>query len=87
VWVDPIKPKLKLPGTERLKPACDVLLSIPAFKYNLRRYIKVVREGVVEIHALVMRPFDSIQPGREGSQAGAYTRSQFSSTRALLPNV
>ena len=39
VQVDPIKPKLKPPGTKRLKPNCDVLLSISAFEFNLRRYI------------------------------------------------
>ena len=39
--VDPIKPKLKSPGTKRLKLDCDVLLSTSAFKFNLRRYILV----------------------------------------------
>jgi len=45
VQLDPIKPKLKPPGSERLKLKCDVLLSILlqfcfifAFKFNLRRY-------------------------------------------------
>jgi hypothetical protein len=38
VQVDPIKPKLKPPGTKRLKLNCDVLLSTSAFKFNLRRY-------------------------------------------------
>ena len=38
--VDPIKPKLKPPGTKRLKLKCDVLLSTSAFKFNLRRYTK-----------------------------------------------
>jgi hypothetical protein len=38
VQVDPIKPKLKPPGTKRLKLECDVLLSTSAFKFNLRRY-------------------------------------------------
>ena len=36
--VDPIKPKLKPPGTKRLKVAFDGLLSIFGFKFNLRRY-------------------------------------------------
>jgi hypothetical protein len=31
---------LKPPGTKRLKLLCDVLLSIFAFKFNLRRYNK-----------------------------------------------
>jgi hypothetical protein len=38
VQVDPIKPKLKPPGTERLKLKCDILLSTLAFKIKLRRY-------------------------------------------------
>jgi hypothetical protein len=39
VQVDPIKPKLKAPGTKRLKLEYDELLSSFAFKFNLRRYI------------------------------------------------
>jgi len=42
VQVDPIKPKLKPPGTKRLKLKCDILLSTSAFKFNLRRYNQVV---------------------------------------------
>ena len=38
--VDPIKPELKPPGTERLKLNYDVLLLTSAFKINLRRYIQ-----------------------------------------------
>jgi len=38
VQVEPIKSKLKPPGTERLKQKYDNLLSRFAFKYNLRRY-------------------------------------------------
>jgi len=40
VQLDPIKPKLKPPGTKRLKLAYDGLLSNFAFKFNLRRYTK-----------------------------------------------
>jgi hypothetical protein len=40
VHIDPIKPKLKPPGTKRLKLKCDILLSSFAFKFNLRRYIE-----------------------------------------------
>jgi len=40
VQVDPIKPKLKPPGTKHLKLKCDELLSSFAFRFNLRRYIK-----------------------------------------------
>jgi hypothetical protein len=37
---DPMKPELKAPGTQRLKPKCDEPPSKSAFKFNLRRYIK-----------------------------------------------
>jgi len=42
VQVDPIKPKLKPPGTKRLKLKHDELLWHFAFRFNLRRYIKRV---------------------------------------------
>jgi len=35
-----MKPKLKPPGTKRLKLKCVILLSTSAFKFKLRRYIK-----------------------------------------------
>ena len=38
VQVDPMKPKLKPPGTKRLKVNYDILLSISAFNFILRRY-------------------------------------------------
>ena len=38
VQVDPMKPRLKPPGTKRLKLKCDILLSNYAFIFNLRRY-------------------------------------------------
>jgi len=38
VQVDPLKPKLKPPGTKRLKLEYDGLLSNIGFKFNLRRY-------------------------------------------------
>jgi hypothetical protein len=38
VQVDPFKPTLKAPETERLKLKCEELLSDYAFKFNLRRY-------------------------------------------------
>ncbi len=37
---DPLKPKLKPPGTNRLKLMCDIPVSHSAFKFNLRRYTK-----------------------------------------------
>jgi len=45
VQVDPIKPKLKPPGTKRLKLKCDIMLSTSAFKFELRLYSK----GAVKI--------------------------------------
>ena len=38
VQVDPIKPTLKAPGTNRLTLKCDEPVSTFAFKLNLRRY-------------------------------------------------
>jgi hypothetical protein len=38
VQVDPIKPKLELPGTKRLKLKCEEPLSKFGFKFNVRRY-------------------------------------------------
>jgi hypothetical protein len=45
-----VKPKLKAPGTKRLKLKYDEPLSNFAFKFNLRRYIKVMDEsfGIVK---------------------------------------
>jgi hypothetical protein len=43
VQVDPIKPTLKPPGAEPLKPKCDGRLSNFAFNFNLRRYIPATR--------------------------------------------
>jgi len=40
-----MKPKLKPPGTERLKLNYYILLSASAFKINLRRYIGVFVTG------------------------------------------
>jgi hypothetical protein len=38
VQVDPMKPKLRPPGTKRLKLECDVPLSRFAFIFNLHHY-------------------------------------------------
>jgi hypothetical protein len=54
-----MKPRLKPPGTKRLKPKCDILLSTFAFKINLRRYIE--------------DDFDDMWD--HDDSAGAYTRS------------
>jgi len=54
VQVDPMRPKLKPPGTKRLKLIkCDLLLSSFTFEFNLRRYTKMyliahaTEEGIV----------------------------------------
>ena len=43
--VDPIKPTLKAPGIKLLKLEHEKLLSNLAFKFNLRRYGKVVKSA------------------------------------------
>ena len=58
VQVDPIKPVLKAPGTILLKLRCDGPLSNVAFKFNLRRQLKDLKEVKC----------------RMGCTAGAYTR-------------
>jgi hypothetical protein len=39
--VDPVKPNLKPPGTQRLKLKCDILLSTSAFGFTMRHYYVV----------------------------------------------
>ena len=41
--VDPVNPKLKPPGTKHLKVKCNTLLSTFAFKFDSRRYNKVLK--------------------------------------------
>ena len=58
--VDPMKPKLKPPGVEHLKPKCGMPLSHYAFKFNLRRYIQEFVEELCRVfgaayHHLVPR--------------------------------
>jgi hypothetical protein len=54
VQVAHIEPTLKPPGTKRLKPKCDQLLSTFAFNFNLRRYTLVDRgDHACEIVLLV----------------------------------
>ena len=50
--VDPIQPKLKTPGTKRLKPYYAEPPSKHAFKFNSRRYIEVPRTWFIENGAL-----------------------------------
>jgi hypothetical protein len=49
VQVEPMKPKLKAPGTERLKLKHDNLPSKLAFKFNLRRYIQELRDELAMV--------------------------------------
>ena len=50
VQVDPMKPKLKPPGTKRLKPKCDTLPSISAFKFHLHHYTRATSSGRQRTH-------------------------------------
>jgi hypothetical protein len=65
VQIDPVKPKLKPPGTIRLKLVCDVLLSNFAFKFNFRRYTMVRDDKAAESREqpaplVSVRPEDSL---------------------------
>ena len=44
--LDPIKPTLKAPGSERLKLKCDHLVSKFAFTFYLRRYTKATYDAL-----------------------------------------
>ena len=86
VQVDPIKPKLKAPGTKRLKLKRDEPLSNFAFKINLRRYTMDVTAGLAARSGLELSdrilPIAVVHlvPPPDGYEAGTYTRSLFSST-------
>jgi hypothetical protein len=79
---------LKPPGTKRLKLDCDVLLSISAFKFKLRRYSVVshlaafMREltpaaRLPHLHLLpAIGAADGDMIGNWRLRAGAYTRSR-----------
>jgi len=61
-----MKPMLKAPGTNRLRLKCDILLSTSAFKFKLRRYIKVGRD-----YGAVVAAQSSVSgKGLEGGIAG-----------------
>jgi len=57
-----MKPKLKLPGTQRLKLKCDILLSTSAFKFNLRRYTTAYSGFTSTLDLTVW--FPKVGPGR-----------------------
>jgi len=67
-----MKPKLKLPGTQRLKLKCDDPLSIFAFKFNFRRF--TTAETTTALASV----------GRCRLTSGAYTRPLFGSTEPLM---
>jgi len=75
VQVDPIKPTLKAPGSERLKLKCDILLSACAFNVNLRRYTK---EDYLQL--LKLYPLEEENLTRNALVAGPCTPPLFSST-------
>jgi hypothetical protein len=84
VQVDPIKPKLKPPGTKRLKRKCDIVLSTLAFKINLGRYNKgcclVDQCAAPRKQPTTNNRLPLTCPEHAGLLAGAYTRPLFSST-------
>jgi hypothetical protein len=59
-----MKPKLKPPGTKRLKLQCDILLSTSAFKFNLRHYIE---EPINEFYSTSSGVTPTIQVAYVGS--------------------
>jgi len=75
VQVDPMTPKLKPPGSKRLKLNCDILLSTSAFKINLSRSSEAYPEKPNTMLGLA-----ALWCTRVRKQAGAYTRSYFIST-------
>jgi len=72
VQVDPIKPTLKAPGTQRLNLKCDGPLSNVAFKFNLRRYIMLdasLRAAPVQ-RSLMPTPASSAAPSGISARSG-----------------
>jgi hypothetical protein len=58
-----MKPKLKPPGTKRLKLTSDTLLSNSAFKFNWRRYTPVLQVAPVPVPVPQPVPQPAVQPG------------------------
>ena len=81
--VDPIKLKLKAPGTKRLKPKHHELLSNVAFKFNLRHYIKAGVDVGIEcegekLEVTLAKPMmdrSGAGPGGRGGDGGRGGRS------------
>ena len=58
VQVNPIKPRLKAPGTKRLKLKHEVLISTVTFNFNLHRY--ALEHSYTEANL----SFDNLKVGR-----------------------
>jgi len=73
VQVEPMKLMLKAPGTKRLKPQYDVLLSNSAFQFSLRHYIKALTPPLLQRARLYAQ---QIAARREGEEEAATERSR-----------
>jgi hypothetical protein len=73
-----MKPKLKAPGTKRLKLRYDIPLSNCAFKFNLRHYRMALTMGGAPVCLGGGR--ECCDAKRSALEAGAYTRPLFGST-------
>jgi hypothetical protein len=80
VQVDPIKPKLKPSGTNRLKLNCDILLSPSAFKFYVRHCSKAWDNQLCIVRCPGGARAASEPPCILEVEAGAYTRPLLSST-------
>ena len=87
VQVDPVKPKLKLPGIKRLKLKCHVLLSSFAFKFKLRRYTAVDSvDDVLTSRAADLRPALLVAADAPVHHAGVAVDCA-AKVRRAVPNV
>jgi len=82
VQVDPIKIELKPPGPKRLKLECDILLSMFAFKFKLRRYNEAAEELLVECQ---LRRQES--EAASSSTSSGYRNTMGNQSRAHVPLV
>jgi len=88
VHVDPMKPKLKAPGSTHLKLKCDELLSNSAFNINLRCYSEARTDA--ELRTLVMRGSAGLEtstrsPGGAARNWCQPAAQEFTVERAALP--
>jgi hypothetical protein len=95
VQVDPNEPTLKPPENKHLKLKYDEVLSSFGFKFKLCRYNEgIEREFAARPSAAAVGPPEEgpdpatpVQLPLSGVEAGAYTRSLFSSTRAVPDKI